>query len=45
LEATVAFALKHPELADDFKQLLRDFVKRMEEDEKYGTSPSRIKTI
>jgi UTP--glucose-1-phosphate uridylyltransferase len=26
LEATVAFALKHPELAHDFKELLRDYV-------------------
>jgi UTP--glucose-1-phosphate uridylyltransferase len=26
VEATVAFALKHPELAHDFKQWLRDFV-------------------
>jgi len=45
LEATVAFALKHPELADDFKQLLRDFVKRMEDDEKCGTLTSSIETI
>lgn len=29
LEATVAFALKHPELSNDFKQLLRDFVQGM----------------
>jgi len=33
LEATLAFALKHPELAGDFKQLLREFVQRMEGDE------------
>ncbi len=26
LEATIAYALKHPELADDFKQCLQDFV-------------------
>ena len=26
LEATIAYALKHPELAADFKQRLRDFV-------------------
>jgi UTP--glucose-1-phosphate uridylyltransferase len=26
LEATIAYALKHAELADDFKQLLKDFV-------------------
>jgi len=38
LEATVDFALKHGELADDFKKWLRDFVKRMEPDEKSGTS-------
>lgn len=29
LEATLAFALKHPELSNDFKQLLRNFVKDM----------------
>ena len=29
LEATVAFALKHPELSHDFKQFLRDFVQSM----------------
>jgi UTP--glucose-1-phosphate uridylyltransferase len=29
LEATVAFALKHPELAHDFKQLLRGYVECM----------------
>jgi UTP--glucose-1-phosphate uridylyltransferase len=29
LEATVAFALKHPELAQDFKQSLRDIVECM----------------
>ena len=45
LEATIAFALNHPELSDDVKQLLRDFVKRMEDDEKSGTLASRIKTI
>ncbi len=31
LEATLAFGLKHPELAADFKQLLRDFVVCMPE--------------
>ncbi len=30
LEATLAFALKHPELANDFKRSLRDFVACME---------------
>lgn len=30
LEATLAYALKHPELAQDFKQSLRDFVACME---------------
>jgi UTP--glucose-1-phosphate uridylyltransferase len=29
LEATIAFALKHPELAHNFKQFLRDFVECM----------------
>ncbi|EOC72923.1 UTP-glucose-1-phosphate uridylyltransferase domain protein [Neisseria meningitidis NM3144] len=26
LEATVAYGLKHPELKDDFKELLKQFV-------------------
>lgn len=38
LEATVDFALKHAELADDFKKWLRDFVKRMEADAQSGTA-------
>ena len=34
LEATVAFALKHPEIAHDFKKLLRVFVEHMDDKKK-----------
>jgi UTP--glucose-1-phosphate uridylyltransferase len=33
LEASVAFALKHPELAHDFRQLLREVVERMKDED------------